>query len=343
MNIRGQTLVCFFFHAIIELVWEVIVERSEILDKIENIVMSNHYSSEYGKELAKLWTEYYQMIYPKHIFSTRANTLTLLGENYLITDSNIERKKVDNNLVKAISTDLKHVLEDRQSGINRGISMEKAKVLLDWSLTNTWRGIRQLGIDVQQNSLNGLGELGQIVSLLPFERLGLTVTKNLVEECFQASCHHSFGSVCFPVEDEETHLVSDTWFLVDSTYKQFFSSSRCHKGMYYRYDEENLEYMKPDPGYFFITQEEQAFTKELITNGYILANEENMKYYGDGFRLACCSLENLEEVKRKLVTMSGKQDIEALLSTATDYSMDQSEVEDYAFTLDLPLTLKKKF
>ena len=41
--------------------------------------------------------------------------------------------------------------------------------------------------------------------------------------------------------------------------------------------------------------------------------------------------------------MSGKQDIEALLSTATDYSMDQSEVEDYAFTLDLPLTLKKKF
>ena len=231
------------------------MERSEILDKIENIIMSNHYSSDNGKELARLWTEYYKAIYPKVIASTRAEMLTLLSENFLITDNNIQLKDVNIDLVKTISADLKQVLVDRQSGINRGISFEHVKTLLDWSLTNTWLGIRQLGIDVKQNSLNGLCELGQTVSILPFERVGLPVTKNLAEECFQTAFttmpgHHSFGCVCFPIEDENTHLVADTWFLVDASYKQFFSASRCHEGMYYHYDEEALEYTKPDPGYF---------------------------------------------------------------------------------------------
>lgn len=324
------------------------MERSEILDKIENIIMSNHYSSDNGKELARLWTEYYKAIYPKVIASTRAEMLTLLSENFLITDNNIQLKDVNIDLVKTISADLKQVLVDRQSGINRGISFEDVKTLLDWSLTNTWLGIRQLGIDVKQNSLNGLCELGQIVSILPFERVGLPVTKNLAEECFQTAFttmpgHHSFGCVCFPIEDENTHLVADTWFLVDASYKQFFSASRCHEGMYYHYDEEALEYTKPDPGYFLTSEKEQAFAKELIENGYILANEENMKCYGDGFRLASCPLEKLEELKKELVEMSGKRDVESFMTNTTAYSMDQSEVEGYAFTLDLPVHLKKKF
>ena len=323
------------------------MERSEILDKIEHIIMSNHYSSDNGRKLARLWAEYYQTIYPKVVTSTRAEMLTLLSENFLITDNNIQLKDVDIDLVKTISTELKQVLAARQMGINRGISFDKVKTLLDWSLTNTWQGIRQLGIDVKQNSLNGLCELAQIVSLLPFERVGLPVTKNLAEECFQTafttiSNHHAFGCVCFPVEDEDTHLGIDTWFLVDASYKQFFSFFYSHEGMYYHYDEEALEYTKPDPGYFLTSEKEQAFVKELIENGYVLANEENMKCYGDGFRLASCPLEKLEELKEELVGISGKRDVDAFLTKTTAYSMDQSEVEGYAFTLDLPVYLKKK-
>ena len=89
------------------------MERSEILDKIENIIMSNHYSSDNGKELARLWTEYYKAIYPKVVASTRAEMLTLLSENFLITDNNIQLKDVDIDLVKTISDDLKQVLADR--------------------------------------------------------------------------------------------------------------------------------------------------------------------------------------------------------------------------------------
>ena len=62
--------------------------------------MSNHYSSDNGRKLARLWAEYYQTIYPKVVTSTRAEMLTLLSENFLITDNNIQLKDVDIDLVK---------------------------------------------------------------------------------------------------------------------------------------------------------------------------------------------------------------------------------------------------
>ncbi len=318
------------------------MDKEKILDAIEEIVMINHCTSENARTLAHLWSLYYQQVGHRPVISDRAETLGLLGENFLITDANIQIKTVDQDLVRSIADHLKEVLRRKEEGVVSGIRLDEAKLLLDWSLSNTWLGIRQLGLDVEHNSLNGLCELTQIASLLPFERLGLPVTKNLAEECFHSPTHHCFGSVCFPIEDDITHFVSDVRFLVDASYKQFFSASRCHDGMYLHYDEDLGDYSKPDPGFFIESSEEKEFASSLIENGYVLANESNMKCYADGFRLSSYSKDELEEARKELALRDGSLDIAILEQKNGNYSMDQSELEGYAFCIDVPCSSSKK-
>ena len=58
-----------------------------------------------------------------------------------------------------------------------GISLEDVDLLLRWSVANARKSYHILGIDVRKNSLNGFCQIGQALSLMPLENLGLKVTR----------------------------------------------------------------------------------------------------------------------------------------------------------------------
>ena len=65
---------------------------------------------------------------------------------------------------------------------------------------------------------------------MPLEKLGLSVTKNTAEASFDYSLHHAFGTVKIPILENAT--LKEEFFLIDPTYKQFFTAVRCNFGSF---------------------------------------------------------------------------------------------------------------
>ena len=79
--------------------------------------------------------------------------------------------------------------------------------------------------------------------------------------------HHAFGTVEFPIT--EGNRVENETFLVDTTYKQFFTAVRCNHGRYYAKEENTGMMVAPDPGYFMKTPEEKEICEKIIHQGYL--------------------------------------------------------------------------
>lgn len=76
--------------------------------------------------------------------------------------------------------------------------------------------------------------------------------------------------------------IEDKSYIVDLTYLQFFSVSRCNKDMYKEKD--GLTYMAPDPGYYYMeNRDKENVARAILENGYIELNEDNLKTYLDSF------------------------------------------------------------
>lgn len=94
---------------------------------------------------------------------------------------------------------------------------------------------------------------------MPFENLGVKVTKNKAKDTFGYRFNHSFGPATLPIE--ENGEVTMKTYLIDPTYRQFFSSVRCNEGRYYTLEENTGLVANPDPGYF--VKDEKA-ARELL-------------------------------------------------------------------------------
>lgn len=161
-----------------------------------------------------------------------------------------------------------------------GYFEDDVTVLLDYVVTNARQCFQKMGVDLNQNSLNGYCEISQLLTILPFEELGLSVTKNKASDCFDFPLNHVFGTVTFPIKGENGIILKT--YLLDATYRQFFSTVRCHEGMYFVSDELDL-YPSPNPGYFV---KDITFAKTLLKDGYIELTTENAQKYGESFYLS---------------------------------------------------------
>ena len=215
-----------------------------------------------------------------------AYNLYLIGENesYIIYQEP-ERKEIDN---KKLQIALNHYNEIKNNEFKEGLTSEEIKVLLDYSIENARKAFDSLGINVKTNSLNGFCELGQALTIMPLENLGLEVTKNSASACFNYPFNHVFGTVTFPYQDNGR--VIDKTYLIDSTYRQFFSTMRCNEGRYYTEEENTNLKVAPDPGYFIT---DINFAKTLMKDGYIELTKENAKKYGEAFYKASITLKNI--------------------------------------------------
>lgn len=295
-------------------------ELQEILMSIMDTYNQQISNDQKYEQVSKLWTKYYQLSNKLNIQLDTAYHLYLMCENecYKIDQPPIMKKNDRNEVVLSLNH-LDQVLQNRKVGEEDGISRGEVLTLIDFVVNHTRNIFGLLGIDVQTNSLNGFCELGQALSIMPFEHLGLKVTKNKAKDAFGYPFNHSFGTVWFPVL--ENGKLFEEGYLIDTTYRQFFSSVRCNEGRYYALEENVGRIANPDPGYFV---RDEVFAKKLLEDGYVLLNRKNAYLYGEGFYLA-----SLDVTHKKMVDDRNFDYYHSILNSSSDYTISYGELADF--------------
>ncbi len=299
------------------------------LENIQNIYYGNLNVKDKHQMLAKWWTDYYKNLnlleQNNYQNTAKVDTLKEMAFNlYLLGES-------ESYCLDDIRLNYQNTMEEPNAKqiLSKGyVTSLEVDLILKYAVWLSWRFIAHYVSDVKINSLNGYCEIAQFLSIGYLESLGLAVTKNTVHDTFQCFKHpyelnHAFGSVEFTVL-EDNCLVKRR-YLIDPTYKQFFSTQRTNEGMYYKEDD-GLKCM-PDPGFFMNDTEKQTFSRTLIKNGYILANDKNIKYYGDGFFKASVPFDCLNELKED-VNISAQTYLKEIINNAGDYKLDVDERKD---------------
>lgn len=246
-------------------------ELNEILNtllKLENLEINE----EKHNKMADLWTRYYKLSSMLNIKGENEELINIILENssFIVKQDTVE-KDINDDLLNETIKKIKN---------NCGISQLEAINLLNWTIMNTKNNLspilRQLGKNVESDSLSGFCEVSQALTLMPLENIGLEVTKNNATNCFNYSGNHCFGTVTFNIEENNKKV-----YLIDFTYRQFLKTSLCNEGIYYKDD-----HIAPDPGYFV----DKDFAKELLKNGYVELNEKTAELYGLPFYKASVPL-----------------------------------------------------
>ena len=262
----------------------------QILEEIEKVSNEN-LEDKYKKHIiGNLYSLYYERCEMMGITE---------GNNEFIIDYEPETNIVDYTKVRDIVNYYKK---------NKYMSIDQANYLLNWATHNTRRFISELGINIIGNSLDGFCELAQFVTLYPLEKMGFKVTKNTAQNDFDYNLNHAFGTLTLNIKENDE--IKEEHFLIDATYRQFFTKEKCNKGMYYMGK-------TPDPGYFV---KNKVFAKEIIKNGFIKLNEETAKEYGEPFYLS--SLKPGEKPNKKINYYDN------IINSNEDYKYNKSELED---------------
>lgn len=271
-------------------------ELKEILIAIKNTYDKLPISEEKHEILADLWTKYYQLCEEKGLYLEESDELCLDGENksfIFVTNTELKSPRfeyLENALRKLNSNTL---FDPENDNYNVSFSEQEAESLLDWTISHARKSLRNLGIDVLGTSLRGLCELGQALTLYPFQQKDFIISINQARLSFDYNKNHYFGTVTIPVINN--NQVIEKVYLLDLTYLQFFSTVRCNEGMYDAYEENGFSKSSPDPGYFLTSEEEKAFAKELVEKGYIELTDETAKMYAKGFRKSSLSKEEKDK------------------------------------------------
>ena len=255
--------------------------------------------------LSKLWTDYYKLSEKYNIKLDFAYQLYLIGESesYIIKEEP-KRFIIDENR-----------LDDAIDSLKKGndLTNEEIEILLQASVMNARRGFETLGIDTKNNSLNGFCELGQALSLMPLENIGLEVTKNSATGSFDYPFNHAFGTATFPYNG------ATKTYLIDTTYRQFFTTNRCNEGRYYQEEENTGLKVAPDPGYFV---EDKDFARRLMRNGYIELTEETATKYGEAFNKASIPLKDIDKINDSNINY-----YQRILNDREDYKISSGELD----------------
>ena len=293
-------------------------ELKEVLDKIIEVYNTCNDNDKKHQLASKLWTSYYKLSKESNIVLDEAYNLYLMleSESYIINQPPIT-KEVDNDKLTNSLNKLRQVIKDNKNSLISGISEDDVKTLLNWDIKNTRDDLKSLGINIENNSLNGFCELTQALSLMPLENEGLKTTINKAKDAFDYNLNHSFGTITFPVI-KNNELKEET-YLIDPTYRQFFTTVRCNEGRYYTKDENTELDASPDLGYFM---KDISFAKELMANGYIKLDDKSAKTYGEAFYLS--SLTKDEFATRKERNIDFYQNI---INSSTKYEVEENDLE----------------
>lgn len=166
--------------------------------------------------------------------------------------------------------------------------------------------------DIEEKIINNIAisdeEVDYFLSYLCFkvrEKLSLKKSKDILDNKFTNQCDTAQSMIYYylnelnvfnvPVNTHEVldgglgHSfivahIQDDYYLLDPTYNQFFDLKKCSSDNFMIRDD-SIIIKTPDPGYFVseYSLEDQKTIKDLLKNGYMKIDNNNIRLYGESF------------------------------------------------------------
>jgi len=299
-----------------------------LIKKRQYIKLLEKYSKE--KNYAKLNEMY--LIYKRFCYenglSDEIKYENLIGKQYIL-DVELEKSYSDDEEIVDAANKLIEVINSNKNGLIAGISISECETILKWVVDNAYDSIS----DSANIFSNSSSYFSQALMAFPFINVGVKCTINNVKYFNNNFKDHPFMTVIIPVENDGK--VSNKQYLLDLTYKQFFTSENCNDGVFY-----DAKKRRADAGYYvFKTNEGVNFATKLLKNGYIELTSENAKIYGSSFECEQIDLDNyylIDEISKK----SGEEYINIINNKQESIAYSEDNSEFVGINLKFP-TIKK--
>lgn len=304
-----------------------VVEEKKTLyiDTIMNVAKSNYDSKKKSEDLAELLSRYYKFCYDNKIKAYDSVLGELENISYIVDSEPILFDVDEEKTTEAVE----HLKEALNNG--GGITEEEARLLLDWSIQKTRKILSEKSeVGIDKDSLNGLCGYCQMLTLTPFQDIGVKTTVNNAYKFGQHVHSHAFGTVTLPIEENGT--VTDKDYLLDASYRQFFTTLRCNEGRYY-----DLNYKSsPDCGYYLINYlNGKDVANEILKNGYIELTDDALKKYATAFVATKLNIDTKDTLGQVLNT-----DLSTLKNTIqnnqTELDFDRDEIKEELKIIEFP-------
>ena len=296
------------------------MEKQKLLEEQINLIANSTIPNKHEK-LSEVLTTYYKYCYDNNL-KTNIDIFKLGPLSYIIESEPLVFQ-VNENLAGNAFNHLQEVIENNKNGIPDGVNEEEAELILNWTIQNARKSLAKDEKDFQSASLTGYCGYAQSITLLPLIEAGLEVTINNTSLLPGAIYRHAFGTVKIPIKTNNEVIFKQ--FLLDASYRQFFTTAECNPGRYYIHNYN----AGPSAGYYVCeTEEGKIFAYELLKKGYIELTEHNAKIYGNGF---VCETLNLETLKTKdiITNLPGSLFIDAINNSQEKVlNNDKEELEN---------------
>lgn len=308
-----------------------LVKEKKLLyvDAIMDIAKNNPNTEQKNEILQDLLERYYKYCYDNKVNSYDSDTYERgLGklENYsYIIESEPE--------VFSVSTEktmeaVEHLKQAQQDGT--GITEEEAIILLDWSVQKARNYLAEDSIyGIKNDSLTGACGIAQMLTLVPFLEIGVKTTINNAYNFEKEVGKHAFGTVTLPIEKDGK--VEDTQYLIDASYRQFFTTARCNYGRYYNLNRNS----GPDPGYYVKDfQNGENIAKEILKKGYTKLTDDALKMYGGSFIASKLNIDTKNNTDYKNADVVFLRNVINNKQLELDY--DDEEIKEYSKIVGFP-------
>ncbi len=293
------------------------------VDTIMDIAKGSPDTIEKSKTLSSLLEKYYKYCYDNGIPNFDSEVYDKgFGklENYsYIIESEPEIFEVSEE--KTIQA-LKHLEEAMKNG--EGITEEEAEVLLDWSVQKTRKCLDETSdYGIKNDSLIGTCGVAQMHTLAPFQDIGIKITANNTYNFGENVGNHAFGTIVLPIE--ENGNVVEKQYLVDTSFRQFFTTAKCNYGRYY--DLERLS--GPDPGYYVNKfPNGESIAKDILKKGYTELTNEVLMVYGGSFLASRLNIDTKDTIDIYDIDLLALKDSIMTLQKPIELNYEREEIQE---------------
>ncbi len=281
------------------------------------------------EKLSKLLTDYSLFCYKHNLSSYDIRIADSENESYILP-SEPEMYELNEEDTMAAASHLKEALAQ-----GSGISEEEAETLLKWSIGKAREEMADGNVEkFKKASLNGCCGYGQALTLIPFMNIGVPVTINNASELPFASYRHAFGTVELPILNNG--VVEKRRYLLDSTYRQFYSLTMNHEGRFWSADDRFKGKVGPAAGFYVIKYPGgREMALELLNKGYIKLDASTSKAYGIGFTCESLNINNVDKMD-ELFNLREELYWNSILNGNQELDFDESEIKDISDKVDFP-------
>lgn len=269
-----------------------------------------------NKMFQEKYLEYRKYCYSNDILSYDYNLSKKANSTFLLESAPIHFD-VDPALLASAINSLKRAQNSISSGMNDGINVDEAAIILRACVNNARSVLRaHADTDFDNNSLSGSCGFGQALTGIPLSELGVPVTINNASGLPDSDVRHAFITCSFPIYDGEKYYNKE--YLVDTTYRHFFLTIMSTEANYYDGDRRSKNKCGPQAGYYIMQNPQDInIARTLIKNGYIELDENVARTYGSAFS------------KMSICLSSSRDDIERVSShTGSEYCKAMHEVQE---------------